>query len=48
MGFRFEGIQESHIIAKGRSRDTAWFRILETEWPAVREQLEAMLYGTKQ
>lgn len=46
MGFRFEGIQESHIIAKGRSRDTAWFRILESEWPDVQAQLEAMLYGT--
>ena len=44
MGFRFEGVQDSHLIIKGRSRDTAWFRILEAEWPAVKQQLEEMLY----
>ena len=45
MGFQFEGIQEQHMIVKGRNRDTAWFRILDHEWPAVRERLETMLYG---
>jgi RimJ/RimL family protein N-acetyltransferase len=45
MGFRFEGIQEAHFIIKGRNRDTAWFRMLDREWPAVRTRLEAMLYG---
>lgn len=44
MGFKFEGIQEAHYIVKGRSRDTAWFRILESEWAGVKQQLEAMLY----
>lgn len=34
-GFRFEGIQEAHYVVKGRNRDTAWFRILDHEWPAV-------------
>lgn len=43
MGFRFEGIQEAHNIVKGRNRDTAWFRILDTEWPDVKPRLEAML-----
>jgi RimJ/RimL family protein N-acetyltransferase len=43
MGFRFEGIQEGHYITKGRNRDTAWFRILGREWPAVRELLEGKL-----
>jgi RimJ/RimL family protein N-acetyltransferase len=43
MGFTFEGIQESHYIIKGRNRDTAWFRILDREWPEVRASLEAML-----
>lgn len=43
MGFQFEGIQEAHMIIKGRNRDTAWFRILAEEWPAVRQQLRAML-----
>lgn len=43
MGFRFEGIQEAHFIVKGRNRDTAWFRILDREWPKVRERLERMI-----
>ncbi len=45
LGFQFEGIQECHYIVKGRSRDTAWFRILDKEWPTVRAHLEGMLYG---
>ncbi|MFN7925476.1 MAG: GNAT family protein [Bryobacteraceae bacterium] len=43
MGFRFEGIQEAHMILKGRNRDTAWFRILAPEWPDVKQKLEEML-----
>jgi len=43
MGFKFEGIQESHMIMKDRNRDTAWYRILDTEWPEVKEKLELML-----
>jgi RimJ/RimL family protein N-acetyltransferase len=35
-GFTFEGIQEAHYIVKGRNRDTAWYRMLDHEWPAVR------------
>ncbi len=43
LGFQFEGIQEYHGITRGRSRDTAWYRILDHEWPSVRAQLEARL-----
>ncbi len=43
MGFRFEGIQESHVIIKGRNRDTAWFRVLQHEWPEVKLHLEGLL-----
>jgi RimJ/RimL family protein N-acetyltransferase len=43
IGFTFEGIQDAHYIVKGRNRDTAWFRILDSEWPAVRERLRAGL-----
>lgn len=43
MGFSFEGIQEYHFIIKGRSRDTAWYRILDHEWPAVRRHLHGLL-----
>jgi RimJ/RimL family protein N-acetyltransferase len=45
LGFQFEGIQESHFIVKGRSRDTAWFRMLDNEWPGVRARLEQTLYS---
>lgn len=43
MGFQFEGVQEAHMIVKNRNRDTAWFRILDEEWPAVQTQLDGML-----
>ncbi len=43
LGFTFEGIQEYHLIVKGHSRDTAWFRILDREWEAVRRRLEGLL-----
>jgi RimJ/RimL family protein N-acetyltransferase len=43
MGFTFEGIQEHHYIIKGRNRDTAWFRVLDHEWPAVKSHLEQLL-----
>jgi RimJ/RimL family protein N-acetyltransferase len=45
MSFTFEAIQEAHMIVKGSSRDTAWFRILHDEWPSVQRHLETMLYG---
>lgn len=44
MGFKFEGIQESHMIAKNCNRDTAWFRILGNEWPEIKQNLERLLY----
>lgn len=44
MGFTFEGIQAFHMIVKGRNRDTAWFRILDYEWPDVKARLEEFLY----
>jgi RimJ/RimL family protein N-acetyltransferase len=34
-GFTFEGIFRQHMIVKGRNRDTAWFSIVDGEWPAV-------------
>jgi RimJ/RimL family protein N-acetyltransferase len=43
MGFRFEGVQEAHMVVKGRNRDTAWFRILDREWPEVQTHLEGLL-----
>ena len=43
LGFRFEGIWFNHMIVKGRNRDTAWYSILDTEWPAIRRTIEAWL-----
>jgi RimJ/RimL family protein N-acetyltransferase len=42
-GFTFEGIFRRHRIAKGKNRNTAWFSLLESEWPAVRDGFEAWL-----
>jgi RimJ/RimL family protein N-acetyltransferase len=35
LGFRFEGVFYNHLIFKGMNRDTAWFSILDDEWPEV-------------
>ena len=43
MGFKLEGIQQAHYIVKGRNRDTAWFRMLDHQWPAARAGLERLL-----
>jgi RimJ/RimL family protein N-acetyltransferase len=43
LGFRFEGVFRQHMVVKGRNRDTAWYAIVDGEWPAVRERLEAWL-----
>ena len=43
LGFGFEGIFRQHMIVKGRNRDTAWFAMLDGEWPVVKRGLEAWL-----
>jgi RimJ/RimL family protein N-acetyltransferase len=42
-GFVFEGILRQHMIAKGRNRDTAYFSILDGEWPARKAAFERWL-----
>jgi RimJ/RimL family protein N-acetyltransferase len=42
-GFSFEGIFRDHMIVKGRSRDTAWFAMLATDWPARKAAFERWL-----
>ena len=39
LGFRFEGIFRQHRVEGGRSRDTAWFSLLDGEWPANEARL---------
>lgn len=39
---RFEGVHRKHMLVRGgESRDSAWYSILDDEWPAVRESLLA-------
>ena len=42
-GFTFEGICRQHMIVKGRNRDTAWFAMLDSEWPARKAAYERWL-----
>ena len=42
-GFQFEGIFRQAIVTKGRSRDTAWFSVIDTEWPKLKRAFEAWL-----
>jgi hypothetical protein len=39
----FEGVFRQHMVIKGRNRDTAWFSIIDGEWPVVRAAFEAWL-----
>jgi RimJ/RimL family protein N-acetyltransferase len=43
LGFAYEGTFYQHIIVKGRNRDTAWFSILDYEWPTIRANFETWL-----
>jgi RimJ/RimL family protein N-acetyltransferase len=42
-GFTYEGTFRQHMVVKGRNRDTAWFSLLDREWPAVRTAFERWL-----
>jgi RimJ/RimL family protein N-acetyltransferase len=43
LGFSFEGVFRQATIVKGRSRDTAWFAVIDGEWPALRAAFERWL-----
>ena len=43
LGFTFEGIFRQHMVVKDRNRDTAWFSLLDHEWPARKRAFEAWL-----
>jgi RimJ/RimL family protein N-acetyltransferase len=42
-GFAFEGVFRQHVISKGANRDTAWFSMIDSEWPLIREAFETWL-----
>jgi len=43
LGFTFEGIFRQHMVIKDLNRDTAWFSMLDHEWPARKAAFEAWL-----
>lgn len=43
LGFQYEGLFRQHMIVKGRSRDTAWFAMLDSEWPERQAAFERWL-----
>jgi len=43
LGFTFEGIFRQHMVVKGRSRDSAWYSMLDHEWPTRKRAFEAWL-----
>ena len=43
LGFVFEGVFRQHLIVKGRNRDTAWYSMLDSEWPLRRAAFERWL-----
>jgi RimJ/RimL family protein N-acetyltransferase len=43
LGFVFEGVFRQAVVYKGRNRDTAWFAIIDKDWPALRAAYEAWL-----
>jgi RimJ/RimL family protein N-acetyltransferase len=42
-GFTFEGIFRQHQIIKGQNRDTAWFAMIDGDWPRIRAGYERWL-----
>ena len=43
LGFSYEGIFRQATVIKGRNRDTAWFAMIDKEWPALKEAYDVWL-----
>ena len=43
LGFTFEGVFRQHMLSKRANRDTAWFSIIDSEWPVIAQAFEAWL-----
>ncbi len=43
LGFQFEGIFRQHMIIKGQNRDTAWYSMLDRDWPLCKAAFELWL-----
>ena len=46
LGFQFEGLFRQAIVYKERTRDTAWFSIIDSEWPLLKQAFELWLSPT--
>ena len=42
-GFQYEGLFRQHQVVKGQNRDTAWYSIIDSEWPARKAAFERWL-----
>jgi RimJ/RimL family protein N-acetyltransferase len=42
-GFTHEGVFRQHMVVKGENRDTAWYAMIDKDWPAIRAGFEAWL-----
>lgn len=42
-GFTFEGVFRQHMVIKGENRDTAWYSVIDKEWPALKQAYEGWL-----
>jgi RimJ/RimL family protein N-acetyltransferase len=43
LGFTFEGIFRQAVVVKGHNRDTAWYSIIDSEWPKLKKAFETWL-----
>jgi len=43
LGFTYEGIFRQHMVVKGQNRDTAWFSMIDREWPLRKQAFEMWL-----
>lgn len=43
LGFIFEGIFRQHMVSKRANRDTAWFSMIDREWPLIKTAFEQWL-----
>jgi RimJ/RimL family protein N-acetyltransferase len=43
LGFRYEGLFRQAVVYKGRNRDTAWYSVIDSEWPTLRAAFERWL-----
>lgn len=43
LGFSYEGTFRQAVVSKGRNRDTAWYSVIDSEWPALRAAFELWL-----